>query len=124
MVLTIIEKDKPQYLFYWMIYAYAFYGTIKIVTAIKSVFKKNKSERERVLSIFSMISALFTIELIEFALISTFGNGDNLFIIKFLYQGFVVIIITIYIIFLTYQQLKLRNSRIGENCIKMGNRNH
>ena len=93
MVLTILEREKPVYYFYWVIYAYSLYGTVKIVVAIKNYFKKDKTDYDSVLSILNLVSALFTIELLEFSLISTFGQEDKLLLLQLSFQGFIVVFV-------------------------------
>lgn len=56
-ILTIMYKDAPHYIFDWLIYAYALYGTIKMVFAVKGLIKKNKTDRQCVLSYLGLIGA-------------------------------------------------------------------
>ena len=88
-ILTIMYKDAPHYIIDWFIYAYALYGTIKMVVAIKGLVKKDKIERKYVLSYLSMIGALYTMQMMEFALIMTFSNGfDNgMYLMQLFTQG-------------------------------------
>lgn len=44
-VLTILYKDSPHYFIDWFIYAYALYGTLKMIFAIKNLVKKDKTDR-------------------------------------------------------------------------------
>ena len=39
-IMTIMFKDSSHYIFEWLIYAYATYGTIKMVLTIKYLVKK------------------------------------------------------------------------------------
>lgn len=89
-VLTIMYKETPHYFVNWLIYAYALYGTIKMVFAIRELSKKNKSERQTVLSYLGIISALYTIQMMEFALIKTFSeNGEEyaMYLMQLFSQG-------------------------------------
>lgn len=89
MVLTILYKDKPVYLFFWIIYAYATYATIKIITSSVGLNKAYKSHNNFSLvnSYFSFLSALYTIQMTQFALIKIFDNGDDMFLIQLFTQG-------------------------------------
>ena len=75
-ILTIMFKDAPHYIFEWLVYAYATYGTVKMVYAIKSLTKKEKTNREYVNSYFGLIGALYTIQMMEFKLIMFASNGE------------------------------------------------
>lgn len=89
-VLTIRYKETPHYFVDWLIYAYALYGTIKMVFAVKELSKKNKNERQTVLSYLGIISALYTIQMMEFALIKTFSeNGEEyaMYLMQLFSQG-------------------------------------
>lgn len=114
MVLTVLYKNKPVYLFFWVIYAYATYGTIKITTAIIGLNKarKMKDKFKNVDSYFSLISALYTIQMMEFALIATFGEGEDLFMLQMLTQGviFVVCILLSVKLFVGY----IKNKKIKQ----------
>ena len=75
-VLTIRYADNPIYIFDWMVYLYATYGTIKMVFAVRSRVKfKGESQRLYVLSWISLISALYTIMMMEFKLIMFVEEG-------------------------------------------------
>lgn len=91
---TILYKEKPEYIFFWIIYAYALYGTIKITNAIIGLIKAKKINNNylKTNSYFSFIGALYTIQMMEFAMISTFGEGDNLFSLQILTLGAIFII--------------------------------
>lgn len=88
-VLTIRYKDAPHYLIDWFIYAYATYGTIKMVFAIKNIFKKDKDDQRYVLSYVGLISALYTIQMMEFNLIMTFDSGvdNSMYLMQLFTQG-------------------------------------
>ncbi|MGM9874193.1 MAG: hypothetical protein ACI31G_04780 [Bacilli bacterium] len=106
MVLTVLEKDKPVYLFDWIIYAYALYATIKMVTSIKNATRKHKSQYDTVITLFGLLSALYTIQSLQFSLISIFGEGEKLLLLQLFYQGFVVIYIFFSIIYLIVISIK------------------
>ena len=100
-VMTILYREAPHYIFDWIIYAYAFYGTIKMVFAIKSIIKKDKSDKEYVLSFIGMISALYTIQMMEFSLVTTFGDGgpdSSMFLMQLFTQGAIFIFSIVVII--------------------------
>lgn len=88
-ILTILYKDAPHYFFDWFIYAYALYGTVKMVFAIKGLVKKDKTDRQYVLAFFSLISALYTIQMMEFNLIMTFSNkfDEAMYMMQLFTQG-------------------------------------
>ena len=89
-VLTILYKDSPHYFIDWFIYAYALYGTLKMIFAIKNLVKKDKTDRQYVLSFLGLIGALYTIQMMEFSLIKTFsesGNDGAMYLIQLLTQG-------------------------------------
>ena len=88
-ILTILYKDAPHYYIDWFIYAYALYGTLKMIFAIKSLVKKDKTDRQYVLSFLGLIGALYTIQMMEFSLIMTFSNeADNaMYLMQLFTQG-------------------------------------
>ena len=89
-VLTIIFKDAPHYFLDWFIYAYAFYGTLKTIFAIKSLVKKDKTDRQYVLSFLGLIGALYTIQMMEFSLIKTFSDSEadqSMYLMQLFTQG-------------------------------------
>ena len=103
-VLTILYKDDPNYFIDWLIYAYALYGTLKMVFAIKSLVKKDKNKRQYVLSYLGLLAALYTIQMMEFSLIKTFSdkNQDNsMYLMQLFTQGAIFIFsIVVIILFL------------------------
>lgn len=100
MVKTILERETPVYLFDWLIYGYATYGTIKFVLAIRSlhILRKNKIIYPIVTSWISLIDAAFTIQMMEFALISTFETERSyaMVLMQYLTHG-AIIIFTIFV---------------------------
>lgn len=102
-VLTILYKDAPHYFLDWLIYAYATYGTLKMVFAIRALVKKDKTDREFVLSYLGLIGALYTIQMMEFNLIMTFSSSsdDAMFMMQLFTQGaiflFVIFVIGLFI---------------------------
>ena len=89
-VLTIMFKDAPHYFLDWFIYAYAFYGTLKTIFAIKSLVKKDKTDRQYVLSFLGLIGALYTIQMMEFSLIKTFSDSEadqSMYLMQLFTQG-------------------------------------
>ena len=100
-IMTIMYKDAPHYIFEWLIYAYATYGTIKMVFAIKSLVKKEKSNREYVNSYFGLIGALYTIQMMEFKLIIFASNGEvdySMYLMQLFTQGAIFIFSIVVII--------------------------
>ena len=112
LVLTILYKDAPHYLFDWFIYAYATYGTIKMVLAIRNLCKKEKTERQYVLSFFGLLSALYTIQMMQFNLIITFGDiKDNAMYMMMLFtQGFIFLFALFLIGLFIYKAVKLKKN--------------
>lgn len=100
MVKTILERETPVYRFDWLIYGYAAYGTIKFVLAIRSlhILRKNKIIYPIVTSWISLIDAAFTIQMMEFALISTFETERSyaMVVMQYLTHG-AIIIFTIFV---------------------------
>lgn len=89
-VLTILYKDSPHYFIDWFIYAYALYGTLKMIFAIIRLVKKDKTDRQYVLSFLGLIGALYTIQMMEFSLIKTFsesGNDGSMYLMQLFTQG-------------------------------------
>ncbi len=93
-ILTIMYKDAPHYLFEWLVYAYALYGTIKMVFAVKGLIKKNKTDRQYVLSYLGLIGALYTVQMMEFRLIMFTSNGvvdESMNMMQLFTQGFIFV---------------------------------
>ena len=88
-VLTILYKDAPHYFIDWFIYAYALYGTLKMIFAIRGLVKKNKTDRQYVLAFLGFVGALYTMQMMEFNLIMTFSeNSDNsMYLMQLFSQG-------------------------------------
>lgn len=101
MVKTIREKDAPVYFFFWMIYLYATYGTVKFIMAIRTRHKarKNGDVCNGVLSWITLVSALYTMQMMEFALIATFdtSRSRSMMIMQYLTHG-AILIFTLFII--------------------------
>ena len=99
-VLTILYKGSPHYFIDWFIYAYALYGTLKMIFAIKNLVKKDKTDRQYVLSFLGLIGALYTIQMMEFSLIKTFsesGNDGAMYLIQLLTQA-AIFLFSLYVI--------------------------
>ena len=61
-----------------------------MIFAIKNLVKKDKTDRQYVLSFLGLIGALYTIQMMEFSLIKTFsesGNDGAMYLIQLLTQG-------------------------------------
>ena len=105
-VLTILYKDEPHYSIDWLIYAYALYGTLKMVFAIKSLVKKDKTQRQYVLSYLGLLAALYTIQMMEFSLIKTFSDKsqeNSMYLMQLFSQG-AIFIFSIVIILLFFKK--------------------
>ena len=117
-ILTILYKDAPHYIFDWFIYAYATYGTLKMVFAIKNLCKKEKTNRQYVLSFFGLISALYTIQMMEFSLIKTFsesGNDGSMYLMQLFTQGAIFIVSLIIIVLFIIRLIKQKPAEDSTN---------
>lgn len=75
-ILTILYRNAIHYPFDWFIYAYALYGTVKMTMAIIKLAKRcKKTKRTIVISWIGIISASYTIQMMEFQLITTFNEN-------------------------------------------------
>jgi hypothetical protein len=99
-ILTIMFKDSPHYIFEWIIYAYATYATIKMVFAVRNLLKKEKTNREYVNSYLGLLSALYTIQMLEFNLImfASNENVDNSMYLMQLFSQGAIFIFSIFVI--------------------------
>lgn len=104
-ILTIMYRDAPYYLFEWLVYLYAVYGTIKIILAIRKLLKKDKTDYEYIISMFGLISALYTIQMMQFRLIMFASNGEvgnSMYLMQLFTQGaifiFSIVVIILFII--------------------------
>lgn len=114
-IMTILYKDATHYIFDWLIYAYALYGTVKMVFAIRSLAKKEKNDKENVLAFISMISALYTIQMMEFNLIKTFSDGKDeyaMYMIQLFTQGFIFLFSLFVIAILSKMAFKKHKNKI------------
>ena len=108
-ILTILYRDSPHYLFDWLVYAYALYGTLKMVFAIRKLIRKDKTNKEYVVSFLGMISALYTIQMMEFRLIMFSSDGsdkDAMYIMQLMTQGAIFIFVIFVIILLVIKLVK------------------
>lgn len=109
MVKTILERETPVYFFDWLIYVYATYGTVKFVLAIRSLHlaRKKATVYPIVTSWISVIDAAFTIQMMEFALISTFETerSSAMILMQYFTHG-AIIIFSIFVIIHFFIQFK------------------
>ena len=98
---TISDKEVTVYIFDWIIYGYAFYAFFKLIVSIINLSKKEKRQQpeRNVLSWMSLISALFTMFMLEFTMIRTYIEGDvgSMWIMEFTFQ-IVTLAITLFAI--------------------------
>ena len=116
-IMTIMYKDTIKYIFFWVIYAYATYGTIKMTLAIINLFKKNKNNKAFVESFVGLVGALYTIQMMEFALIYSFKeDGDNNIIyVMWITQAVIFIVaMLIIILFIIRYIIHLKNRNIRD----------
>ena len=113
-ILTIRYKETPHYLFDWLIYAYALYGTIKMVFAIKTLTKKEKDDHQYVLSFFGLTSALYTIQMMEFHLIkfASSGEDESMYLMQLFSQGAIFLFTSFVIGLFIYKHIKQRRKVI------------
>ena len=113
-VLTILYKDSPHYFIDWFIYAYALYGTVKMVFAIKNLIKKDKTDRQYVLAFLGLIGALYTIQMMEFSLIKTFsesGKDDSMYLMQLFTQGAIFLFSLFVIGLFIYKAITLNKNK-------------
>ena len=118
MVETIIERDAPIYIFEWMIYLHATYGTVKFIMSIRARYKARISGDilTSSMSWISLISATYTIQMMEFALIATFDTDKSrsMFIMQFLTHGAILIFTVFVIVYMFVGFVKCKTSFIAE----------
>lgn len=112
-VLTILYKDSPHYFIDWFIYAYALYGTLKMVFAIKSLVKKDKTDRQFVLSFLGLLGALYTIQMMEFSLIMTFSTktDNEMYLMQLFTQGAIFLFSLFVIVLFVYKTIILSKKK-------------
>ena len=93
-VMTILYRESPTYVFEWLVYAYALYATIKTVLAIRKriIVKKDETIRAYVLSWLGLITALYTIQMLQFRLIRFIEGeqvSDSMYMMQLFTQGFI-----------------------------------
>ena len=113
-ILTILYKDSPHYFIDWFIYAYALYGTLKMIFAIKSLVKKDKTDRQYVLSFLGLIGALYTTQMMEFSLIKIFsesGNDDSMYLMQLFTQGAIFLFSLFVIGLFIYKAIALNKNK-------------
>lgn len=115
-MMTIMYRDAPHYLIDWFIYAYAAYGTIKMVFAIKNIVKKDKDDQRYVLSYVGLIGALYTIQMMEFNLIMTFDNGvdNSMYLMQLFTQGSIFLFSLFVIALFIYKIITKNDKEIDE----------
>lgn len=118
-IMTIVRNNAKEYIFEWLVYAYALYGTIKMVLAIKKLFKKDKTDRVYVVSLLGLIAALYTMQMMEHRLILLGGNGvvtEKMYNMELITQGFIFIFSLFVIILFIYKLIKkTKKNKIEEN---------
>ena len=110
MVKTIREKDAPAYVFYWMIYLYATYGTMKFILSIRGRHRARISGDilPGVTSWLSLVSAAYTLQMMEFALIATFDTNEShsMLLMQYFTHGAILIFTVFVIVHLFSKYLK------------------
>ena len=114
-VLTILFRDAPIYIFNWFVYAYALFGTIKMVLSIRKLSRKDKTKREYTLSLLGLLSALYTIQMMEFRLIMFASNGqvdESMYLMQLFTQGAIFIYSIVAMILLLIKQIKASKNMV------------
>ena len=109
-VLTILFRDTPHYFLDWLIYAYALYGTLRMVFAIKNLVKKDKTDQQYVLSFLNLLGALYTVQMMEFCLIKTFstdGVDNSMYLMQLFSQGAIFLFSIFVIVLFMYKAISL-----------------
>lgn len=118
-VLTIKFADNPTYIFDWIIYVYAAYGTIKMILSIRSRIKsKGETTRTYILSWIGLISALYTIMMMEFKLImfAEEGSVSNEMNMMMLFTQGAIFIFTLFVVGLfVYKLVNDKKNKIDNN---------
>ena len=112
-ILTILYKDAPHYFIDWFIYAYATYGTVKMVFAIKNLVKKDKTNKQYVLAFLGLIGALYTVQMMEFSLIMTFSNETDhaMYLMQLFTQGAIFLFSLFVIGLFIYKAIALNKNK-------------
>lgn len=111
---TITDKEVTIFIFDWIIYGYAFYAFFKLILGFINLSKKEKRQKAElnVLSWMSLISALFTMFMLEFTMLRTYIEGDigSMWILEFAFQ-IVTLSITLFAVGLfIFRTIKTKSS--------------
>lgn len=95
-----IDNNETMYLIYdWFIYVYALYAFIKISFAIYNLIRRN-TESRKMLAFISIISAVFTMFMLEFTLIRMFGELNKTeYIIEMIFILGILLLVIFEVIF-------------------------
>lgn len=112
-VLTILYKDAPHYIVDWFIYAYALYGTLKMVFAVRGLARKEKTDRQFVTAFLSFVGALYTMQMMEFNLIMTFDGGSNnaMYMMQLFSQGLIFLFALFVISLFVFKAIQRKSER-------------
>jgi hypothetical protein len=107
-----MNKDESHFFQGWLVYAYAAYGTLKMVFAIKGMAKKNKTDREYVLSFLGLVVALYTVKMMETNLIANFSGGSDasMYMLQLFTQGALFLFSLFVIGLFAHKAIALRKS--------------
>lgn len=109
MVMTILFKHPMGFGVKWIPIGYATYGTIKLTLSIINLSKnKCKDEYTKIISWFSLIGALFTLEMFQFELIRIGGGqvDESMHLLELFSQGAIIIFAIIVIALFIYRGIK------------------
>ena len=84
-----------------------------MIFAIKNLVKKNKTDRQFVLSFLGLIGALYTIQMMEFSLIMTFSTEtDNAMYLMQLFSQGAIFFFSLFVIgLLIYKAITLNKNK-------------
>ncbi len=98
---TFTDRDKPIYIFDWLVYGYALFAFLKLGFAIKNLIKRKSTGMESN-SWVSIVGASFTIFMLEFTLIKTFTNDATSMFPTIIATQIAIIVLTFFIIFFQF----------------------
>ena len=110
LVETIKSGGKPNFIFDWIIYGYALFAFLKMGFAIKDLVQKKKSNSE-IFGWLNIIYSVFTMYMLEVALIATFGEGDISMLYMEIASLVAIMLLNVYLIvkyFVLYNKVKRR----------------
>lgn len=111
-LLTVLFRQAPVYPFEWIVYAYAFYGTVKTVLAVRGLVRTRKRPQTLafILAMFNLVGAAYTVKMLEWRLINFAGGSgsESMMTLQMFTQGavFALTVAVAAILFVKYVQTK------------------